>query len=200
MSARRGSSIRVPGARARAELAGAARPIRPSQGSRIPGASSRGRPAAPKNHAPGVELGRVGAEKPCHAPEQRLCGRQAQRLPTIADPDHAAGRDQQRRQPPSVELRADQPRTAQFGFLVRDRTGHFVASFDAVPADAGIKVVKIPPRCPASRARSAHSRRGFGLVLGRTASSWCGTSNSISLDDDPRPSRVSQWRSPLEIR
>jgi putative transposase len=33
-------------------------------------------------------------------------------------------------------------------FLVRDRAGQFTASFDAVLADAGIDVVKIPPRCP----------------------------------------------------
>ena len=33
-------------------------------------------------------------------------------------------------------------------FLVRDRAGQFTASFDAVLADAGIQVVKIPPRCP----------------------------------------------------
>ena len=33
-------------------------------------------------------------------------------------------------------------------FLVRDRVGQFTASFDAVLADAGIEVVKIPPRCP----------------------------------------------------
>src|SRR4051794_18934288 len=37
---------------------------------------------------------------------------------------------------------------ARFRFLVRDRAGQFTASFDAVLADAGIKVVKIPPRCP----------------------------------------------------
>ena len=36
----------------------------------------------------------------------------------------------------------------RFRFLVRDRAGQFTASFDAVLADAGIKVVKIPPRCP----------------------------------------------------
>ena len=33
-------------------------------------------------------------------------------------------------------------------FLVRDRAGQFAASFDAVLSDAGIEVVKIPPRCP----------------------------------------------------
>jgi transposase InsO family protein len=36
----------------------------------------------------------------------------------------------------------------QFRFLVRDRAGQFTASLDAVIADAGIHVVRIPPRCP----------------------------------------------------
>jgi transposase InsO family protein len=39
-------------------------------------------------------------------------------------------------------------RAADFRFLVRDRAGQFAASFDAVLADAGIEVVKIPPRSP----------------------------------------------------
>jgi putative transposase len=35
-----------------------------------------------------------------------------------------------------------------FRFLVRDGAGQFTASFDAVLADVGIRVVGIPPRCP----------------------------------------------------
>jgi hypothetical protein len=39
-------------------------------------------------------------------------------------------------------------RAVSFRFLVRDRAGQFTASFDTVLADAGIPVVKIPPRSP----------------------------------------------------
>jgi putative transposase len=39
-------------------------------------------------------------------------------------------------------------RVTQFRFLVRDRAGQLTASFDAVLADVGIHVVRIPPRCP----------------------------------------------------
>jgi hypothetical protein len=39
-------------------------------------------------------------------------------------------------------------RVTQFRFLVRDRAGQFAASFDAVHADVGIRVVRIPPQCP----------------------------------------------------
>ena len=39
-------------------------------------------------------------------------------------------------------------RITQFRFLVRDRAGQFTTSFDAVLADVGIRVVRIPPRYP----------------------------------------------------
>ena len=43
-------------------------------------------------------------------------------------------------------------RAAVFRYLVRDRAGQFTASFDGVLADAGINVVKIPPRSPRANA------------------------------------------------
>ncbi len=43
-------------------------------------------------------------------------------------------------------------RAAGFSYLVRDRAGQFTAAFDAVLADAGIDVVKIPPRSPRANA------------------------------------------------
>ena len=43
-------------------------------------------------------------------------------------------------------------RAAGFRFLVRDRAGQFTEAFDAVLADAGIQVVKIPPRSPRANA------------------------------------------------
>ncbi len=39
-------------------------------------------------------------------------------------------------------------RAESFSYLVRDRAGQFNTAFDAVLADAGIDVVRIPPRCP----------------------------------------------------
>jgi transposase InsO family protein len=39
-------------------------------------------------------------------------------------------------------------RACEFRFLIRDRAGQFTTSFDAVLVDAGIRVVKTPPRCP----------------------------------------------------
>ena len=43
-------------------------------------------------------------------------------------------------------------RAAGFRFPVRDRAGQFTASFDAVLAEAGIRVVTIPPRSPRANA------------------------------------------------
>jgi transposase InsO family protein len=40
----------------------------------------------------------------------------------------------------------------RFRFLVRDRAGQFTDGFDAVLADAGIEVVKIPPQSPRANA------------------------------------------------
>jgi putative transposase len=43
-------------------------------------------------------------------------------------------------------------RAADFRFLLRDRAGQFTEAFDAILSDAGIEVVKIPPRSPRANA------------------------------------------------
>jgi putative transposase len=47
-------------------------------------------------------------------------------------------------------------RVRAFRFLVRDRAGQFTGTFDAVLADAGIEVVKIPPRSPRAKQWVSH--------------------------------------------
>ena len=61
---------------------------------------------------------------------------------------------------------------ARFRFLVRDRPGQFTASFDAVPADAGLEVVRIPPRC---RRANCYAER---LVLTVRSPTGCRSSAS----------------------
>ena len=58
-------------------------------------------------------------------------------------------------------LMALDDRANDFRFLVRDRAGQFAASFDSVLADAGIDVVKIPPRCPRA---NCYAERFVGTV------------------------------------
>jgi putative transposase len=43
-------------------------------------------------------------------------------------------------------------RATAFRFLIRDRAGQFTASFDTTLTDAGIRVAKIPSRCPQANA------------------------------------------------
>jgi putative transposase len=43
-------------------------------------------------------------------------------------------------------------RATPFSHLIRDRAGQFTAAFDTVLTDAGITVLKIPPRCPRANA------------------------------------------------
>jgi hypothetical protein len=48
-------------------------------------------------------------------------------------------------------------RAATFSYLVRDRAGQFTTAFDAVLADAGVKVPKIPPQCKPIATRNGSS-------------------------------------------
>ncbi|MEV1120269.1 integrase core domain-containing protein [Actinosynnema sp. NPDC049800] len=52
-------------------------------------------------------------------------------------------------------------RADDFRFLICDRAGQFTTSFDAVLSGEGIKVVKIPPRCPRA---NCYAERFIGTV------------------------------------
>src|SRR5262245_44705459 len=100
MIARRGAQTRLPDARTRAELAGAARPLRRRQGRRDPDAAARGRRDAPHQPPANADVARPlcdqrteqGAARPaapdaaCLAPNAAAMARPARRpaldLPT----------------------------------------------------------------------------------------------------------------------
>ncbi|MEU4745588.1 integrase core domain-containing protein [Actinosynnema sp. NPDC023658] len=52
-------------------------------------------------------------------------------------------------------------RANDFRFLIHDRAGQFTTSFDTVLSDAGIHVVKTPPRCPQA---NTYAERCIGTV------------------------------------
>lgn len=60
-------------------------------------------------------------------------------------------------------------RATQFKVLIRDRAGQFTGAFDAVLADAGITVCKIPPRGPRA---NAYAER-FVLTVGARSPTAC---------------------------
>src|SRR5215207_8982106 len=60
-------------------------------------------------------------------------------------------------------------RATAFRYLVRDRAGQFTAAFDAVFADAGIDVLKIPPRSPRANAHA----EGFILTARTDSPTGC---------------------------
>jgi putative transposase len=69
-----------------------------------------------------------------------LSSRYVHILGTTANPDGPWATSQARNLVMDLGDRAD-----EFRFLVRDRAGQFTVSFDAVLADVGIDVVKLPP-------------------------------------------------------
>ncbi|MEU4742395.1 integrase [Actinosynnema sp. NPDC023658] len=66
-------------------------------------------------------------------------------------------------------------RADDFRFLIRDRAGQFTTSFDAVLFDAGIQVVKTPPR--SSRA-NAHDERFSGPFDAKSPTACSSSTNT----------------------
>jgi hypothetical protein len=84
-------------------------------------------------------------------------------------------------------------RATQFRVLIRDRAGQFTDTFDAVLADAGITVCKIPPRSPqanayangSSRPCAARSPTACSLSANGTSTERS-TSTSVTITTDAR--------------
>ena len=90
----------------------------------------------------GADAGQRPAQRPVVSGEDQRDGEAVQQLGQQG-PVAAGGGVQAR----NLVMDLGEHRT-RFRFLVGDRAGQFTASFDAVMADAGIEVFKIPPRCP----------------------------------------------------
>jgi transposase len=64
--------------------------------------------------------------------------------------------------------------TTNLKFLIRDRGGQFTDTFDAVFADAGLRVLKTPPR----PRKSTHAAKGSSAPCAENSSTVCSSSTS----------------------
>jgi transposase InsO family protein len=93
-------------------------------------------------------------------------------------------------------------RVTQFRFLVRDRAGQFTASFDAVLADVGIHVVRIPPRCPRANCfaeRFVHTLRAEltdRVLIFSEHQLWTVLAQYVRHYNGQRPHRACELRPP----
>jgi transposase InsO family protein len=91
-------------------------------------------------------------------------------------------------------------RLTEFQFLVPDRAGQFTASFDALLADLGIRVVTIPPRCPRVNCfaerfiRTLRAELTDRILVFRSAAPcvWCSrsTSGTTTVEARTAPANV----------